>query len=139
MYCTPLFFSMNINLVPTPSDSVFCLSELSPTLHLYSPSEIRGLRSCKGVAHELNPTPSLHSASVLADFVPAISPLVGVLFLCVGLASGPLSRPYIASELVGVGPDLTVYLYSHLYDLISVLRKNLHHYENSSSIPERGR
>ncbi|KAI6144082.1 hypothetical protein BKA82DRAFT_32576 [Pisolithus tinctorius] len=98
---------MNINLVPTPSDSVFCLSELSPTLRLYSPSEIRGLRSCKGVAHELNQTPSLRSASVSADFVPANTPPVGVSFSPVGLASEPLSRPYIALELVGVGPDLT--------------------------------
>src|SRR5579872_7159444 len=117
MYCTPLFFSTNINLVPTPSDSVFCLSELSLTLRLYSPSEIRGLRSCKGVAHELNPTPSLRSAFVSVDFVPATTLLVGVSFFPVRLASEPLSRPYIASELVGVGPDLTVYSYSHLYGL----------------------
>src|SRR5579872_1977075 len=133
MYCTPLFFSTNINLVPTPSDSVFCLSELSPTLRLYSPSEIRGLRSCKGVVHELNPTPSLRSAFVSAVFVPADTPLVRVLSLCVGLASGPSSRPCLASELVGVGPDLTVYSYSHLYDLLFCLPKNLHRYENSSS------
>ncbi|KIN93733.1 hypothetical protein M404DRAFT_35792 [Pisolithus tinctorius Marx 270] len=51
--------------------------------------------------------PSLRSAFVSAVFVPANTPLVGVLFLCVGLASGPSPRPCLVLELVGVGPDLT--------------------------------
>ncbi|KIO05096.1 hypothetical protein M404DRAFT_25714 [Pisolithus tinctorius Marx 270] len=41
------------------------------------------------------------------DFVLATTPPVRVLFLCVGLASEPCSRPYIALELVRVGLDLT--------------------------------
>ncbi|KAI6157712.1 hypothetical protein BKA82DRAFT_21745 [Pisolithus tinctorius] len=51
--------------------------------------------------------PSLRSAFASAVFVPANTLLVGVLFLCVGLASEPFSRPCRASELVGVGLDLT--------------------------------
>lgn len=108
MYHTLPFLSTNINLVPTPSVSVFCLSELPPTIHLSSPTEIQGLRLCKGVAHELNPTPSLCSAFVLVDLIPANPLLVRVQFLCVGLASEPLPRPCLALELVRVGPDTTI-------------------------------
>ncbi|KAI6138100.1 hypothetical protein BKA82DRAFT_4021806 [Pisolithus tinctorius] len=53
--------------------------------------------------------PSLCSAFALVDFVPATTLPVRVLFFCVRLASKPLSRPCLALELVGVGPDLTAW------------------------------